>query len=158
MSSALAATEVFRKALTPEIAKYRLAGDWLFLGQAAQHGGIVYTPQRLNYFRQHAQTSRAETKIVRETAEHASVQLRLSKLTGQPEIEQLDAVKYQLDRLRRDPALIDPVLRELRRLDPASGEILQALIEQFISDEDPRDVLNAALVAKRPHPQAYDLI
>lgn len=118
MSSALVATEVFRRALTPEVTNFRLAGDWLFIGQAMQYGDIAYIPDYLSEFRQHRQTSRSLTKRARSYAEHICVRLKLSELAGASAAETRAAVRDDLRDLAVDPVLAAEVAGELARLDP----------------------------------------
>lgn len=135
MSSALIDSEVFKKAMTANIKSYKLAGDWLFMGQAMQHGDAVYTPERLNFFRRHEQTARNLTKAARRFAEHISVRLTLSRLVRADEIELLNAIKHDLRGLRDAPDLIPLVQRELQTLDPVSLDQLNKLLDSHLMSD-----------------------
>lgn len=128
MSSAVIATEAFRRAFTPDVMDFRLAGDWLFLGQAMQYGDIAYVPDCLNNFRQHRQTSRSLTKRARSSAEHICVRLKLSELAGADADETLQAVRYDLRELAADPELAAGVAQELSRLDPVRSAEWEAIL------------------------------
>ena len=144
MSCALIDREVFKKALTPNIKTYKLAGDWLFMGQAMQYGDMVYTPERLNLFRRHEQTARNLTKVARRLAEHISVRLTLSRLVTANDIELLDAIKHDLRELRDAPDLTPLVQRELKTLDPASLDQLNKLLDRpLMFDQASRDLERA---------------
>ncbi len=152
MSSALIDREVFRTALTPQIRRYRLAGDWLFLGRALMNGDIVFTPELLNRFRQHENTSRAITKKVREIAEHASVRLTLCDLVDAVDCERMNAVRHELMELIHAPELVESVLGELKTLDPDSAEIFTHLLDAHGQDNIPSEALVKAMALKAPLP------
>lgn len=130
MSSALIATEVFRKALTPDVMDFHLAGDWLFLGQAMQYGDIAYIPDCLNRFRQHQQTSRSRTTHPRRSAEHICVRLKLSELAGAKADETVAAVIHDLRECADDEVLRADVAGELLRLDPVRAAQWDALLRE----------------------------
>ncbi|PLX35239.1 MAG: hypothetical protein C0605_10730 [Hyphomicrobiales bacterium] len=133
MSSALIDSAVFKAAFTPSVMKYKLAGDWLFVGQAMQLGDIAYTPERLNRFRQHDETARTRTDIARRTAEHVSVRLSLSAQSGASERDIMEAVKYDLRELCGNPDLADQVRIEMKNLDPDHEKQLAALLKEHCS-------------------------
>ena len=145
MSSALIDRDVFRKAFTPNIKDYRLAGDWLFMGQAMCHGDVVFTPKLLNRFRSHEQTSRHITNSVRTIAEHVSVRLTLSYLANTDEYEQMEAVKHDLWEISSKRDLIEPVLLELQQIDPRNMNSFKALIKVHLTDNKMSESLEAAL-------------
>lgn len=145
MSSALIARDAFKKAFTQNIKKYRLAGDWLFIGQAMLSGDIVFTPQLLNRFRSHQQTSRKITNEVREMAEHVSVRLILSNLVEANEAERMDAVKHDISKLRRKPNLVAPVLEELKQIHRPSEVAFRALLDLHIKNKKISASLDEAL-------------
>ena len=95
MSSALMDTEAFRATFTEDIKRFKLAGDWLFIGQLMVHGKVCYTPAHLNRFRSHPQTSRSRVQEVRMIAEYLCVRYRLNELAGSQEHK----IKETLDRV-----------------------------------------------------------
>jgi glycosyltransferase involved in cell wall biosynthesis len=141
MSGALIDRQVFKKAMTANIKSYKLAGDWLFMGQAMQYGDIVYTPDRLNLFRRHEQTARNLTKAARSFAEHISVRLTLSRLVISEELELLNAIKHDLRGLRDAPDLIPLVRQELQTLDPASLDQLNKLLDSHLMSDAKSTIL-----------------
>lgn len=158
MSSAIFDAEVFRKAFTPDIKSYRLAGDWLFLGQALQHGDVAFVPDRLNSFRRHEQTSRQKTNLARQVAEHASVRLKLSKLVGASELEMLDATKHDLNILRNTPKIWPEVLETLRGIDPDNAQTLELLHDLHVKEGTASEDLARALVLKAPLPVSQHVL
>ncbi len=152
MSSALFDRETFCKAFTPNIKDYRLAGDWLFLGQALQFGDIVFVPEPLNRFRQHEQTSRHRTKEIRKIAEYASVRQILTYLSNPSEDAYLDAVKHDLNALHLDANLTEPVLEELAGFDPWGAETFSGLIEKHLDKGLASAALTDALARRAPLP------
>ena len=69
MSSALVSTAAFRAACIPVLKKFRLTGDWLFIGRVMLHGSVVFAAKALNNFRQHEQTARSRVQSARSQAE-----------------------------------------------------------------------------------------
>lgn len=137
MSSLLIDADVFRAAFGPDVQRYRLAGDWLFVGRALQFGDIVYIPERLNRFRRHDETARSETQVARRFAEHVSVRLKLSELAGASESETLEAVKHDLRELGADRELARATLEEMGSFDPGGARRLRHLLEEFAPDGKP---------------------
>lgn len=130
MSGCLIDTAVFRMAITKDIEKYRLAGDWLFIGRCMQFGDIFYTSECLNYFRRHNDTARSSTKQTRRDVEHTAVHLTLAELVGASEAEIREAVKYDLDASRRNPAHAEAVCAEMQRLFPEREAQVRALLSE----------------------------
>ena len=137
MSSALVDAGVFRKAFTPDLLKYRLAGDWLFVGRALQFADISYVPDKLNSFRRHSATSRVNTNAARRMAEHILARLSLSALAGCSELETLAVIRYDVAELRRDRAFADKVMEVMKHLDTASEERFAALLRVHAARENP---------------------
>lgn len=152
MSSALFDRDVFKKAFTPNIRDYRLAGDWLFLGQALQYGDIVFVPELLNRFRQHAQTSRRRTKEVRKIAEYASVRQILTHLSDPSDTAYLDAVKHDLNALVADMDLVQPVLEEFFDLDPEGARMFSDMIDAHLDNGVASEELTHLLALGAPLP------
>lgn len=131
MSGALIDTEVFRSAFTENIKQYRLAGDWLFMGQAMRLGDIAYIPERLNFFRRHENTARQKTTETRLIAEHISVRFSLSILSGLPTTDISRILQLDLRKLLMNPELIEPVKMEMRQFDPENEKRLTALLNEL---------------------------
>lgn len=152
MSSALIDSEIFRKAFTDNIKNYRLAGDWLFIGQALQHCDIVYTPELLNRFRQHEQTSRHSTKRVRSYVEHISVRLSLSALVDANELQCVNAIKHELLDFLSEPDFKLQVQSELNTFNPEYGDKLKSLTESFLSKSTAKEDLEEMIKLKNASP------
>jgi glycosyltransferase involved in cell wall biosynthesis len=74
MSSCLVSGPIFRNTISKfPLQKFRLSGDWLFIGLILNNANVYYTPQLLNQFRSHLSTSRARTKIDRTIQEFINV-------------------------------------------------------------------------------------
>lgn len=152
MSSALFDKAVFARAFTPEIKSYRLAGDWLFLGQAMQYGDIAFTPEHLNRFRRHRQSSRERTTEARMIAEHASVRLRLSALVNASDYEMMDAAKHDLHAILASPDLAGAVGAELASFDRASAGRFDKLVAAHCKNGKASEELATALELRSPLP------
>lgn len=134
MSSALIDRAAFQAAFTPEIKKYKLAGDWLFIGRLMMEGAVAFTPELLNRFRRHEETARARTDDVRRLAEYLAVRMILSRAAKCDEIEVLEAIRTDLWDLFKHPEQIEHVLKELDFLDEASGAELDRLLLKYRPD------------------------
>jgi GT2 family glycosyltransferase/glycosyltransferase involved in cell wall biosynthesis len=134
MSSALIDRKAFQSAFTSEIKKYKLAGDWLFVGRLMLEGAVAYTPELLNRFRSHKETARERTDDLHRFAEYLSVRLALSRAAQCSEIEVLEAIHVDLYDLFRRPEQINPILAQLAILDPESAKDLQALLSAHRPD------------------------
>ncbi len=130
MSSCLIDTAAFRAAFTGDIEKYKLAGDWLFLGHVMQFGDICYVPDCLNFFRRHNDTARAGTNTTRRNVEHIAVRLTLSELVGASKAEILNALRFDLRELCPDPSLAEAVCAEMQRLFPEREKQLRTLLRE----------------------------
>lgn len=120
MSSALMTVQAFRAAFTPKIKKYRLTGDWLFVGALIQHGNVRFSPERLSNFRDHAETARAQTDMARVQAEFILTKTQLHRLAGKPwrSLSATLATDYQ--RFKAENASAWAILRAMLTVDPAT--------------------------------------
>lgn len=99
MSSCLIRRDAYISAFSPILKKFKLAGDWLFIGFVMQYGNVSFSSEKLNNFRHHTNTSRAKTKSARSQAEYImtkylmykSLKLPLSSLST---ILKNDAVRF----------------------------------------------------------------
>ena len=69
MSSALIKTEAYKKAFDPYLKKFKLTGDWIFIGNVIKQGDVEFSTKTLNAFRKHDVTSRARVNSARSQAE-----------------------------------------------------------------------------------------
>ena len=131
MSSALIDREVFRCAFSDDLAKYHLAGDWLFVGRAMLYGDVAYLPDQLNRFRTHRTTCRNRTSEIRRLAEHLSVATTLTVLAGCGEDHEILEVTHPwLSVVLKTPDQLERVLVELEKLDPDSAVRLRGLLSR----------------------------
>jgi hypothetical protein len=129
MSSVILDRDVFRRAFSDQLAKYRLAGDWLFVGRAMQYGDVAYIPDQLNRFRRHPRTCRTQTSEIRRFAEHLSVQVTLSGAAGCCEdVDILEATRLELGAVMARPGLLEQVMVELEALDHDSAVRLRSVL------------------------------
>ena len=82
MSSALMKADAFRKAFQSRIKRYKLTGDWLFVGELLRYGDVAFTPDHLSNFRSHVATARAGVRVSRSEAEFILTKFRLHMLSG----------------------------------------------------------------------------
>lgn len=103
MSSALMRHDAFSAAYTPDLCRFKLTGDWLFVGRLMMHGTVVFDPSIHNGFRRHEQTARARTESGRSQAEFVITKFRLHRLAGKPARDlahtlRLDATRFIYER------------------------------------------------------------
>ncbi|MDR3423609.1 MAG: glycosyltransferase [Alphaproteobacteria bacterium] len=79
MSSALMSADAFARAFHGNIKRYKLAGDWLFIGELMCYGDVAFIPDHLNLFRSHVATARSATQLSRRIAEYFIVKFCLHK-------------------------------------------------------------------------------
>jgi glycosyltransferase involved in cell wall biosynthesis len=113
MSSALFTTRAFRQAYRPFLKRFKLTGDWLFVGWVLQHGSAVFCKQPLNHFRKHEVTSRARVKSARSQAEFILTKYLLFKATGRPMRDFASIMSTDAVRFLYEPASLFEVVREL---------------------------------------------
>jgi glycosyltransferase involved in cell wall biosynthesis len=82
MSSALIKTAAFKLAFSNYLRRFKLTGDWLFIGEVLRHGDALFEYQALSYFRKHPVTARAQVKSAQSQAEFMLTKYRLFKLSG----------------------------------------------------------------------------
>lgn len=134
MSSALIDRAAFQAAFTPEVKKYKLAGDWLFVGRLMMEGAVAFTPELLNRFRRHEETARARTDDVRRLAEYLAVRMILSRAAKCDDLEVLEALRTDLIDVFKHPEQKELVLKELAFLDEVSGAELNRLLLKYRPD------------------------
>jgi glycosyltransferase involved in cell wall biosynthesis len=99
MSSALFSTEAFCQAYHSILKKFKLTGDWLFVGLAMRYGVVIYLKKTLNYFRKHENTARVRVNSARSQAEFILTKYILFLETKRPVSEfasvmSKDAVRF----------------------------------------------------------------
>jgi glycosyltransferase involved in cell wall biosynthesis/GT2 family glycosyltransferase len=82
MSSALIDARAFRETFNPVLKRFRLTGDWVFVGMLMLRGKVAFTPALLNNFRKHEATARSTVTSAREQAEFILTKTRLHRLAG----------------------------------------------------------------------------
>lgn len=136
MSSALIDRSAFQAAFTPEIRKYKLAGDWLFVGRLMLEGAVAYSPELLSSFRRHEETARARTDDVHRLAEYLAVRMILSRAAKCDDLEVLEAIRFDLTDLFRKAEQMDSVLKRLAFLDETSAVDLDRLLIKYRPDRN----------------------
>lgn len=145
MSSALIDRAAFQAAFTPEVKKYKLAGDWLFVGRLMMEGAVAFTPELLNRFRRHEETARVRTDDVRRLAEYLAVRMILSRAAKCDDLEVIEAIRTDLIDLFKHPEQIELVLKELAVLDEVSATKLDRLLLKYRPDGKISDELELIL-------------
>lgn len=82
MSSALFSMSAFKKAYSPFLKKFKLTGDWLFVGWVLRYGSAVFCKQTLSNFRKHEFTARVRVKDARSQAEYIVTKYILFRASG----------------------------------------------------------------------------
>ena len=141
MSSLLVKTDTFQKAFDQDLKKYRLAGDWLFVGRAMQYGSIAYLAENLNHFRCHSQTARSQTKIAQSYAEHIIVRVQLSLLAEAGPTELFFNLKHDIFDLYRDESLLADVMTLLKGLDADVYDLFKKAYEEYTSPTTAEDLI-----------------
>lgn len=142
MSSLLVKADTFKKAFDQDISKYRLAGDWLFVGRAMQYGSIAYIAENLNHFRLHPQTARAQTEIARRYVEHITVRVKLSLLAEAGPTEFFFNLKHDIFDLYHDAGLKADVMELLNAQDVDVYNLFKELYDQYTSPTKAEDMIN----------------
>lgn len=119
MSSALMKMSAFRDAFTTPIKKYRLTGDWLFIGALMQHGNVRFSPERLSNFREHPQTARAQTHMARVQAEFILTKTQLHRLAGKPWSALADTLATDYQRFKAEKPSALSILQSMAEVDVA---------------------------------------
>jgi glycosyltransferase involved in cell wall biosynthesis len=116
MSSALFTMNAFKKAYNPFLKKFRLTGDWLFVGWVLRHGSAVFCKQTLSNFRKHELTARVRVKSARSQAEYIVTKYLLFQLSGRNWCEFSAIMSTDAIRFLYEPAGPFDVLRALLRI------------------------------------------
>lgn len=116
MSSALIRTGAFRAAFKPDLLKFGLTGDWLFVGRVLTQGNAIFDVQSLSCFRQHAQTARERVKSARSQAEFIITKYRLHKLARKRPRDLAVTLKADATRFIYEPASARQVLGGMWRI------------------------------------------
>ena len=82
MSSALIRTSAFKNAFSSFLKRFRLTGDWLFVGAVLREGDVEFSNAALNRFRKHEITSRAKVNSARSQAEFILTKFHLFLISG----------------------------------------------------------------------------
>jgi glycosyltransferase involved in cell wall biosynthesis len=113
MSSALIATEAFRKAYKPLLKKFKLAGDWLFIGWVMRRGSVVFCKKPLNYYRKHDLTCRVRVQSARSQAEFILTKYLLFRQTQRNIRELVPILWFDAVRFLYEPAKYYDVLKAM---------------------------------------------
>lgn len=118
MSSALIRTSAFRRAYRPFIKRFKLTGDWLFIGWLLEQGGAAYEKRTLSNFRRHEQTSRASVASARSQAEFILTKYLLFVAARRPALELAKVLSTDAIRFIYEPARWYEVLRAMAAISP----------------------------------------
>jgi len=104
MSSALIDADAFRKSYSPLLKRFKLTGDWLFIGWVMRHGSVIFDPEKLSNFRKHEVTSRVRVQSARSQAEFVLTKFLLFKCSGRPGRELSAVLATDAVRFAYEPA------------------------------------------------------
>ena len=104
MSSALIDADAFRKSYRPLLKKFKLTGDWLFVGWLMEHGRVLFDPAKLSNFRKHEVTSRVRVQSARSQAEFVLTKFLLFRGSGRPLRDLPDVLASDAIRFAYEPA------------------------------------------------------
>lgn len=116
MSSAVIRASAFRKAWGGDLLKFRLTGDWLFIGRVLTMGRAVFDANAHSNFRKHAQTARERVKSAQSQAEFVMTKYRLHKLARKPARDLAVTLKTDATRFIYEPASAWQVFRAMMRI------------------------------------------
>lgn len=116
MSSALVSARAFRQAYNPFLKKFKLTGDWLFIGWVMRHGSVVFCKRTLNYYRRHELTSRARVNSARSQAEFILTKYLLFRETGKPVRDFAHVMRTDAVRFLYEPARTLDVIKVLFKI------------------------------------------
>ena len=116
MSSALIEADAFRRALTPLLTRFKLCGDWLFIGRVLPYGKVIFDPGRRSNFRTHEVTARARVKSARSQAEFILTKFLLSRLAHAAPAQLADLLASDIYRFFIEDAPWHQVLRAMLRV------------------------------------------
>lgn len=116
MSSSLIDATAFAKAFDPDITRFKLTGDWLFVGRVLSQGNAVFTKDILNNFREHVDTARSSVKSARSQAEFVITKYRLHRLADKPLSDLAKSLEADLIRQIYEPASLWQIIREMSKI------------------------------------------
>jgi len=149
MSSSLIRKSAFAAAYSDVLMKYRLAGDWLFIGEVMRSGDVQFDSRNLSNFRKHAITARAQTSLASSQAEFICAKYEMFKKT--PQLDDYFAEIFMPDMIRfiheKDSAFT--VLRLMYRISPNNTKaFLKRLFKTIRTDHDVRNTIKTHLRIK----------
>ncbi|MDG0980795.1 MAG: glycosyltransferase [Halieaceae bacterium] len=118
MSSALILTKAFMQAYNPILKRFKLTGDWLFVGWLMRYGQVVYCKKTLSNFRKHEETARVRVKSARSQAEFVLTKYLLFRETGKPLREFATNMSSDVIRFLYEPARWFDVLKIMFKISP----------------------------------------
>lgn len=113
MSSAVIEADAFRRALTPLLTRFKLCGDWLFIGRVLPHGKVIFDPARHSNFRKHEVTARVRVQSARSQAEFILTKFLLSRLAHAAPARLADLLAIDIYRFFIEDARWHQVLRAM---------------------------------------------
>lgn len=124
MSSALIRCDAFRQSAIRYLLKFKLTGDWLFIGLVMQHGKVVFDPASASNFRQHQNTARIRVKSDRSQAEFILTKYYLHKVLKRSDGQLLLLLHNDIIRHIYEDATDKEVAQAMLRIAPGKTLIL----------------------------------
>ena len=116
MSSALIRKDAFNSSCTKYIKRFKLAGDWLFIGLVMKHGEVIFSPEHLNNFRQHTNTARVRVKSDRSQAEYVLTKYYLHRSMKRDSRELMHFLRNDVIRFLYEDASEIDIIRVMLRM------------------------------------------
>ena len=133
MSSTLIRRDAFLQAYTKHMKKYKLTGDWLFVGLVMQYGDVVFDPQSLSNFRKHQNTARVRVKSDRSQAEYILTKYYLHRMLKRTDRELLSLLNADVTRhIHEDAGGMDVARLMLRISAPQTLSLASKLAVQIL--------------------------
>lgn len=133
MSSSLIRRDAFLRAYTKHMKKYKLTGDWLFVGLIMQYGDVVFDPRSLSNFRKHKNTARVRVKSDRSQAEYILTKYYLHRVLKRKDKELVPLLSSDVTRhIYEDAGGADVVKAMLRISVPQTLSLATKLAVQIL--------------------------
>ncbi len=118
MSSSLIRTDTFRTAYDSFLKRFKLTGDWLFIGWVFKYGKVIFCKKTLSNFRKHEMTARVRVKSAQSQAEFILTKYLLFLETKLPQKDFVKVMKTDAVRFLYEPASFCDLIKALLYISP----------------------------------------
>ncbi len=116
MSSAVISCRAFKKEYQNNLKRYKLTGDWLFVGKLLKKGLVAFSPKHLNNFRCHCETARNNIDSVREQAEFLLTKFQLFNNSKGKKKNFIQVIKSDIERFRSRADTFGSILKMMWKI------------------------------------------